>query len=145
MKRIEGWESLLNDFIKSRYNNRFEWGQHDCCLFVYDGIEAITGEDPAYMFRTKYTDKTGAYKLLKDFASGGLEETAGKLAKEFEMTEVAKTFATRGDIALCNVPTAISEALPTLGIIGLNDKIYIAGTRRLQIFDKDVGVRFWKV
>ena len=54
-------------------------------------------------------------------------------------------FAGRGDWVLCNVPTVINEELPSLGIIGMSEKIYIAGTRQLQIFDKDIGVKFWKV
>jgi hypothetical protein len=43
------------------------------------------------------------------------------------------------------VPTVINQELPTLGIIGMSGKIYIAGTSQLQIFDKDIGVKFWKV
>mgnify|MGYP003635745631 CR=1 FL=1 len=145
MTRFEGWETILTKFIVSRSNEKFKWGKHDCCLFACDGIEAITGDDSAYMFRDKYKDKTGAYSLLKDFSGGGLEETAECLAEEFGMDEVSKSFAGRGDVALCNVPTVINEELPTLGIIGMSGDIYIAGTRRLQVFSKESGFRFWKV
>ena len=145
MERIDGWEALLTAFIQSRSSTKFEWGKHDCCLFACDGIKAITGEDSAYMFRGKYKDKTEAYNLLKDFSGSGLEETAERLAKEFKLDEVAMSFAGRGDVVLCNVPTVINEELPTLGIIGMSGDIYIAGTRRLQVYGKESGFRFWKV
>jgi len=64
---------------------------------------------------------------------------------EVGMRDTSRTFAGRGDVVMCNVPTAINEELPTLGVIGMSGKIYIAGTRRLQIFEKDSGARFWKV
>lgn len=145
MQRIDGWESRLNDFIESRYNTPFQWGFHDCALFSYDAVKEITGIDLAFFFRGKYSDKQSAYELVKKHSGGGLDKTVENLAKQFGLEEIKASFAGRGDLALCNVPTAINEELPTLGIIGMSDRIYIAGTRRLQIFNKDAGVRFWKV
>jgi hypothetical protein len=146
MKRVEGWETRLNDFIESRHNTRFQWGIHDCALFSWTAVEVITGIDLAHWCRGKYRNKAGAYKLLQNYSNGGgLEETAEKLAKQFELKEIESSFAGRGDVVMCNVPTAINEELPTLGVIGMSGKIYIPGTRRLQIFEKENGVRFWKV
>jgi hypothetical protein len=51
----------------------------------------------------------------------------------------------RGDLVLCNVPTVINEELPTLGIVGMSNKIYMAGTNQLQMFEIKIGVRFWAV
>jgi hypothetical protein len=143
--RVDGWETRLDEFITSRLNKRFGWGENDCALFSCDAIKEITNIDIAYWFRGKYRNKFTAYELLKEFGSGGLLETVQKLSKEFDMPEIDKSFAGRGDWVLCNVPTVINEELPTLGIIGMSEKIYIAGTSQLQIFDKDIGVKYWKV
>mgnify|MGYP003154361337 CR=1 FL=1 len=145
MERIEGWEIKLDDFIKSRQNKKFEWGIHDCALFSYDAVREMAGIDVACYFRGKYKTKDGAYSLLKEFAGGGLEDTAEKLAKQFGLKEIELGFVGRGDLALCNVPTAINEELPTLGVVGMTEKIHIPGTRQLQVFEKTSGVRFWKV
>ena len=145
MERIEGWEIKLDDFIKSRQNQKFDWGVHDCALFSCDAIREVTGKDVAYFFREKYNDKFSAYKLLQQFGGSGLEETFDKLCKEFDMPEIDMAFAGRGDLVLCNVPTVINEELPSLGIIGMSEKIYMAGTKHLQIFDKNIGVKYWKV
>ena len=145
MIRREGWELKLDDFIKSRQNEKFQWGIHDCCLFACDAMREMAGVDVAYYFRDKYTTKDEAYQLLNQFGGGGLVETAEKLAKEFDLAEIEMGFAGRGDVVLCNVPTVINEELPTLGIIGMSGMVHIAGTRQLQIFDKTCGVKFWKV
>jgi hypothetical protein len=145
MERIERWEIKLDDFIKSRQNQKFGWGVHDCALFACDTIREITGEDIAHYFRGQYKTKDEAYLMLMAFSGGGLEETAEKTAKTFGMAEIKSEFAGRGDMVLCNVPTVINEELPTLGIIGMTEKIHIAGTKQLQMFEKTSGVRFWKV
>jgi hypothetical protein len=143
--RVDGWETRLDEFITSRSNKRFGWGEHDCALFSCDAIKEITSIDIAYWFRGKYRNKFTAYELLKEFGGGGLLETFDKLCKEFDMPDIDMPFAGRGDLVMCNVPTVINQELPTLGIIGMSEKIYIAGTTQLQIFNKDVGVKFWKV
>ena len=145
MERIDGWEMRLDDFIKSRQFSKFEWGVHDCALFSCDAIREMTSVDVAEYFRDSYTTKDEAYSLLLAFSGGGLEETVEILSEEFSMEEIERNYAGRGDWVLCNVPTVINEELPTLGIVGLSEMIYITGTRQLQIFDKSCGVRFWRV
>ena len=145
MERIEGWEIRLDDFIKSRQNQKFQWGVHDCCLFACDAIREITGEDIAYYFRGKYKTKDEAYLMLLAFSGGGLNETTKKIMEQFSMDKIEQGFAGRGDMVLCNVPTVINEELPTLGIIGMSEMIHIPGTRQLQIFEKTIGEKFWKV
>ena len=105
----------------------------------------MTSVDIAEYFRDSYTTKDEAYSLLLSFSGGGLEETVELTAIENNMEEIERNYAGRGDMVLCNVPTVINEELPTLGIVGLSEMVYIAGTRQLQIFDKSCGVRFWRV
>lgn len=145
MERLEGWEIKLDDFIKSRQNQKFQWGIQDCCLFACDAIREITGEDIADHFRGQYKTKDQAYLMLYAFSGGGLDEATKKIMEQFGMPEIKREFAGRGDVALCNVPTVINEELPTLGIIGMSEMIHIAGTRQIQLFEKTSGVKFWKV
>ena len=145
MERVSGWEIRLDNFINTRKNEKFKWGTHDCALFSCDAIKQITSIDVAYWFRGKYKNKYGAYSLLKRFAGGGLLETVQKLSEEFDMPEINMGFAGRGDWVMCNVPTVINEELPTLGIIGMSNNVYVAGTNQLQMFEKDIGIKFWKV
>ena len=145
MQRTEGWESRLDDFIKSRQKQKFTWGIHDCCLFACDGIREVTGVDIAFHFRGKYKTKDEAYLMLFAYGGGGLVETVEKITSKHGMPEINIGFASRGDLVLCNVPTVINEELPSLGIIGLDEKINMAGTRQIQKFEKDSGVQFWKV
>jgi hypothetical protein len=145
MERVSGWEIRLGDFINSKLHESFNWGTHDCAMFSYNAVKEMTHVDVAHWFRSRYRSKLGAYRLMKEFSGGGLEETVEKLAKEYEMKEIKQGFAGRGDLVLCNVPTVINEELPTLGIIGISNKICMAGTNQLQMFERKIGVRFWAV
>lgn len=145
MRRIDGWEIRLDDFIKSRQFAKFEWGVHDCALFSCDAIREMTSVDVAGYFRDNYSTKDEAYSLLLSFGGGGLEETVEVLSEEFSMKEIERNYAGRGDWVLCSVPTVINEELPTLGIVGLSGMIHIPGTKQLQMFGKNCGDRFWRV
>lgn len=47
----------------------FEWGVSDCCQFIGECIEAMTGVD--HLARFAYSGRAGARKLLRQY--GGLE------------------------------------------------------------------------
>ena len=76
MKRREGWEQYWADFISAASVREFEWGTCDCCLFACDGVEVLTGTDPAAPFRGTYRTIAGARRALKKFAGDGLEAAA---------------------------------------------------------------------
>jgi hypothetical protein len=95
----ENWPTLLAEFIEKRRHMAFEWGTHDCCLFVCDAVLAITGIDPAQdVFRGKYRDALGARRLLR--RHGGVEKIAAKICARLEFGEVRLTLAGRGDVML---------------------------------------------
>lgn len=64
MHRFPDWPARLQALLAQRAVHPFAWGQHDCCLFVCDAIQAITGHDPAVGLRTYRTER-GALRVLK--------------------------------------------------------------------------------
>ncbi len=46
-RRRPDWPARLRTIIEAARERPFSWGQHDCCLFASDAIEAMTGVDPA--------------------------------------------------------------------------------------------------
>jgi len=145
MDRFDDWEMRLDTFIQKRMKTPIKWGKHDCCLFACDAIVMMTGIDVAEHFRGKYSNKDEAYQLLAEYAGGGLEETVELIAATHAMTEIQQPFASRGDIVLSNVPTAIGLDLPSLGIVGMSNQICAAGLFELQHFELDRGERFWRI
>jgi len=112
--RLEGWESKLNQAIGEA--GAFEWGTNDCCMFVVNVVEAITGVDHGKPYRGYKTAKGAASRLLKH---DGVEGIATKQFGEPKKPLLAKrgdvvSFKTNGEIALgiCigDKIAAISEA-----------------------------------
>jgi len=61
--RHHDWQLRLQALVQSRLAAPFVWGAHDCCLFVCDAIEAITGHDPAADLRG-YSTEREALRIL---------------------------------------------------------------------------------
>lgn len=93
----------------------FQWGQHDCALFVADAVQTITGYDLAAECRGQYASREGAAALLNNLCDGDLERYMEVVAERECLEEVGIRFAQRGDIVLLNQPTG-----PTLGIVSLD-------------------------
>ncbi len=87
---IEDWPERMNAVIEEARDKPFAWGEHDCCLFAADVVQAITGKDYAKEYRGKYKTMRGAYKLLKK------KPLAKVLDSRFKRTP----FPNRGDVVL---------------------------------------------
>ena len=68
--RLPDWQDRLSALIARAHREPFVWGQRDCCLWAADAMLAITGFDPAAGLRGRYSNATGAYRLLRTI--GGL-------------------------------------------------------------------------
>jgi hypothetical protein len=44
--RVVNWETKLSEFVQSKSDTPFEWGQHDCASFAMKAIEVLTLEYP---------------------------------------------------------------------------------------------------
>lgn len=88
------WQKRLVTVIKAAEKRPFSWGQHDCCLFAADCVEAMCGEDFAAEFRGKYDSETGAKKALLR-GGGSLERVLARF-----LDEVSPSLIQRGDVAV---------------------------------------------
>lgn len=93
ISRYPDWQSRLQAAIAARQARPFEWGVQDCCLFVCDCIEAMTGHDPAADVRGYSTDREAA-RLVREL--GGMRAIG---ASRFG-AEIAPAMAQVGDVGL---------------------------------------------
>ena len=68
--RLPDWPERLAALLQQRLRAAFAWGTNDCALFAADGVQALTGFDPASHLRGQYHDEAGAQAVLA--AEGGL-------------------------------------------------------------------------
>lgn len=94
IERLPNWEQALSDYILSKRDEPFVYGENDCCMFAAGAMIAITGIDPIPEFRGKYKSLASSIRMLKELGAGDLEKTIdGKLP------EIAVGLAQRGDVA----------------------------------------------
>ena len=141
MERRDGWEHYLDEFIFKRKRSSFRYGKNDCCLFVADAIERMTGVDPAEKFRGQYKTKSEAYDLLKRFSNGEIEETVNKLAINYGMKRIDSNFAGRGDVVLVSSPMG-----NTLGVVVLTgEQVAIPARKGLMFYPTISILKAWRV
>lgn len=97
--RVPNWTARLAEVFAAAEGKPFAWGENDCCLFAADCCLAISGKDPAQVFRGKYKTEAGAKRALKKI-SGSLEG-----AFDAHFAQVPWLFAQRGDVVLYEGPT----------------------------------------
>jgi hypothetical protein len=119
LKRFTDWEARLAGFILARRGMPFAWGTNDCALFVCDAIVALTGIDPALMFRGQYDNKLSALRALREEGHSDFEHAISRLCIRHAFEEIHPAMAQRGDVVVLD-----SEGGPTLGLLGLNGEIF---------------------
>lgn len=95
IRRQPEWVISLDELIRKNEKTPFKYGDFDCCLFVCDAIQAMTGVDVAADFRGKYQSEIGAAKFMLKFA--GVRGIAEMVAGEHGLEKVGLNFAGRGD------------------------------------------------
>ena len=118
MKRINGWEGRLADYLEERRAMPFEWGAHDCCRFACAGLVAQGLPDPMAGVRA-YKTARGAAGAIKRLG-GSLDDAATTLAANAGLHEVAPAFAGRGCVVLADIETPGGEIEPALGLVSLD-------------------------
>lgn len=142
MKRYTDWERRLSFFVSSRINCQFEWGNHDCCMFACDGIQAITGIDPAHEFRGIYHDRNTAITALRELYGTGLEGVIEAITEEHGMPEIEPLTIQRGDIALIHD----KKGFPLMGLCVDGKYIGVPGdTCGISLHTIDKTYRAWRV
>lgn len=88
------WQKRLIDVIKAAEKRPFLWGEHDCCLFAADCVQAMCGEDFASDLRGTYSTAVGAKRVLLN-NGGSIEKVLAQ-----HLDEVPVSLRQRGDIAV---------------------------------------------
>ena len=74
MKRLHDWPTQVAQFLLSKRNEPFQWGENDCCLFAADAIIAMGGEDVAEDVRGRYKTAIGARRIMKNLGANSVVE-----------------------------------------------------------------------
>jgi hypothetical protein len=105
MTRFEAWPEILDAEIRACLTRPFSWGEHDCALMAADIVKAMTGEDLMADLRGKYTNATGARRVIHKL--GGLDVAV----TERLGNAISVPFAQRGDVVLAELALG-----PTIGV-----------------------------
>ncbi|WP_167525710.1 DUF6950 family protein [Cupriavidus oxalaticus] len=133
MQRLEDWPTRLAEFIEARQERAFSRGVSDCCMFVADAIEAMTGTDPAARWRGLYFTDKGAHRLLRD--NGGVVGLCSLVLGP----SIPAPLAGRGDVVLIDAPEG--EALA----VCLGGTIAAQGGKGVIFLPATAAKAAWKV
>lgn len=140
MTRYHDWQTRLDRFLGLASERDFAFGINDCCIFVADAVQEMTGEDLAKDYRNRYHSNREAIRLI--------EATTGcKTLRRFLMTALAQLpciqveMAQRGDIVLVKRAQGVS-----LGIIALNGRLIAAASAEGFLYlPLSLGLLAWRV
>jgi len=138
MKKTEGWDIRLSEFLAENKDRKFERGVHDCALFAADCLKVMTGEDHGAPYRNKYKTLAGANKMIEHLGNTDLLALACSVVGE-PMENM--NFASRGDIVAVKYKRDI--ALCVIDLSGR--KAVTAGQDGLEYFDRPLWLKAWRV
>lgn len=131
--RLPDWPNRLSSFIEARLARAFSWGESDCCLFVSDAVEAMTGVDPSARWRGLYKTEKGARRLMRD--NGGVAGVATLVLGP----PIQPALAGRGDVVLIDTPDGEALAL----CIGA--QVAAQGRSGIEFHERAAAKAAWKV
>ena len=105
--KTPGWEKRLHHEIEAAREKPFQWGTHDCCMWVAHMIKILSGRELGQAFRGQYHDQAGAHALIDQHWDGSLTELVSSFLGEAK----AVAYACRGDVVLYD-----SDNMTGLGI-----------------------------
>jgi hypothetical protein len=77
--RLENWPARLNAAIEAQRHIPYVLGEEDCLKFACACAEALTGIDYYAPWRGRYRTRLESYRLMLEYAGGGLGKGADKL------------------------------------------------------------------
>lgn len=142
VSRFENWPTRLSAFLDARRAARFEYGGHDCCLFVADALLAMTGVDFAAAFRNRYNSSFGALRRMREAcADATVDAVAGQVFGAHGLAEISPLFAQRGDV----LALSLAREGMVLGLIALDGMPVIAAERGWGVSDRVYAMKAWHV
>lgn len=144
LTRVPQWDTkAFHDYLVNTANSEFKWGEIDCCLFPANCVQVITGTDIASDFRSKYTDETSAFALIKSVTGGAtVADAAAYCAKKHGLIEYQHPLmAKRGDLVVISNNNTLLCA-----IVHLNGRhVVTVGEKGLLRFPITDVKRAWAV
>lgn len=137
--RREDWPARLGEAIDAARVEPFEYGRHDCALWVGTAIEAITGEDPTAPYRGRYTTEIGWKRLVTAELGEGATFEAGWTRLLGEPVPVA--MAGRGDVVMID-----QEGERAVGVVDLSgERVACVSLDGIEFVPLSLAVTAWKV
>lgn len=100
IKRNSNWPEVLSDMVAAARKRPFEFGKHDCCVFVANIVRAYTGTDLARGLRG-YKNAAGATRMLRKNGKGTLLRTMQAVMKKHDCPKVKTVkLLKRGDVCM---------------------------------------------
>jgi hypothetical protein len=140
MTRFGDWQSRLDRFIRDNRERPFAYGSFDCCLFVCDAIQVMTGVDVAAEFRGRYHSRTEALRRVRE-ATGvsSVRRVVEYVTSRHGMISVPVLYLGRGDVALIQRARDYS-----LGLVAFDgQRVIVAGRAGLEWIPLRLAVLGW--
>ncbi len=131
MTRVEHWPEALAEYLDSRRDVPFAWGESDCATFAAGAVEALTGhamEVPRVESAQDYA------RFILD--SGALREHVGDHLGD---PLPSPAFAQRGDVVLM-----LLDGRETLGVC-IGDGIAGPGPAGLVVVPLSAATAAWRI
>ncbi|ORE89738.1 hypothetical protein [Aurantimonas sp. 22II-16-19i] len=137
MQRLCDWPARLHAFIDQVKRSSHRYGTQDCLVgFAFGAVTALTGEDPAALYRGRYDTAKGALRVMREAGHANLADLVAS-----HLPEIHVSRARLGDLA------AIPDGSPfgfALGIVngerllvmredGLGTTDFTAATRAFRV------------
>ena len=142
MTRLPNWPGLLDRFINENRETPFAYGSFDCCLWVVNCIQVMTGVDVATEFRGRYKSREEAVGVIGEVTGyKSVRKAVEHVTRAQEMAPVPVLNLQRGDVALVKRPRDYS-----LGIVALNGRdIIVAAANGLEWIPVASACAGWRV
>lgn len=87
LKRVPGWRTKMQENLDAVRTSPFQWGIHDCGIFAWKHVKAITGTEVLPDFSGQYFTAFGAMKALKEHGYDSLLDFCQKNFQEVHMSQ----------------------------------------------------------
>lgn len=115
MTRLTNWQTNLTALIEAKRAEPFDFPKHNCLMWAFDAIKAVTGKDLSLAYRGKYKDEKSAALMLRKIDD--VKTSKALLIKKLSKTKPI-SFARAGDIVLVNPNKAGLELAGDIRLFG---------------------------
>ena len=96
------WSEKLAAYLLQAQAHEFAYGRMDCCLFVANGVRAMTGFDLMAAFRGRYHTEEQIKKIVEEEGATCLTALIRRQLQAAGLQRKPPGFYARGDIAQTN-------------------------------------------